>query len=193
MSPPSPEPAPDQITQPDQLDPAAAREFDPIDDERIVAVWRSHFGYLMLTSLRVVCFWRRQRLLGRLALDAREWHEGPDFYLFALSTPRVSGRFVELEVADGGDRASSARIEVEDPRSVASRIVEEIPRGRALWLARREQVRDRLRALRTSSPPPASGAVREVVRVVVRVPCRYCGSLMDEGDTRCPSCGAAQH
>ena len=43
-----------------------------------------------------------------------------------------------------------------------------------------------LAAARAGSPP----VVREVVREVVKVPCRYCGMLLIQTDRRCPGCGA---
>jgi hypothetical protein len=185
------EPPPDQVTRPDQLDPAAAREFGPLDDERIVAVWRSHPGFLLLTNLRVVFLWRTPKLLGLLGVERDEWHEGPDFLLGAIAPPRATERFVELE-EPGDGRSSSARFPVQNPRAVAAAIAHEIPSGRTLWLARRARVLERMRADRSAGPSPTPGVVREVVRVVVRVPCRYCGSLMDEGAARCPTCGAGQ-
>jgi hypothetical protein len=185
-------PAPDQVTRPDQLAPAAAREFSPLDDERIVAVWRTHSGFLVLTNLRVVSLWQRAKLFDLLGLDGSEWHEGPDFFLYALAPPRALGRFVEVEGA-AADEADRGRFLVQDPAAVAAAIAEEIPKGRALWEARRARVQAQVRALPTSTPSPPSGPVREVVRVVVRVPCRYCGCLMDEGAARCPTCGAPQH
>ena len=192
MSPPSFEPAPDQVTRPDQLEPAAARMFSPLDDETTIAVWRTHLGYLMLTTLRVVSLWRHSKLLGALGLDPDEWHEGPDFFLYDLAPPRVLGRFVEVANHDG-ENSGGARFEVKDPTTVAAAIAAEIPEGRARWKARRARVQEHLHDLQASPPVAPSGAVREIVRVVVRVPCRYCGSLMDQGAARCPTCGAAQH
>ncbi len=42
-------------------------------------------------------------------------------------------------------------------------------------------------------PPPAAGPVATYTfeRQVVKVRCRYCGTLGNEVDGRCPSCGAA--
>jgi hypothetical protein len=186
------EPAPDQVTRPDQLDAGAAREFSPLDDERIVAVWRSRSGYLVLTNLRVVSLWQRPRLLDLLGLEEGGWQEGPDFFLYGLAPPRVIGRLVELE-GPAAEEASRTRFQVQDPAAVAAAIAEEIPKGRALWEARRARVLAQIRSRSTAPSSSPRGPVREVVRVVVRVPCRYCGCLMDEGAARCPTCGAPQH
>lgn len=166
--------------------------FAPLDEERIAAVWKTHFGYLLLTNLRVVSLWHRPRILGALGLDPDEWHEGPSFFLYALEPPHPTGRFVQLESGTEGD-PESGRFEVQDPGSVATRIAEEIPRGRVLWEARRARVQDRMRSLQVGPVSPVPGPVREIIREVVRVPCRYCGCLMDEAAARCPNCGAAPH
>lgn len=38
--------------------------------------------------------------------------------------------------------------------------------------------------------PTAVQREREVIREIVRLPCRYCGSLVNQLDTKCGSCGA---
>ncbi len=180
--------APDQRTQPDQWTVAAAAAFTPIEDERVLSVWKAAAGFLVLTNFRVVTLWQPRTVLELLRAGSKEWHEGPDFFLFQLAPPAVRGAYLELTGAD----AQSFRVRVANPVEVAATISQELPRARALWLERRARVQDRLRLTepRSTSPPPP--AVREIVRVVVRVPCRYCGALMDEGSTRCPTCGAAQ-
>ncbi|MFH2008360.1 MAG: hypothetical protein ABI333_17375 [bacterium] len=41
------------------------------------------------------------------------------------------------------------------------------------------------------TPPPA--VVREVImKEIVRIPCKFCGSLMDNTERKCPDCGAPQ-
>ena len=44
-----------------------------------------------------------------------------------------------------------------------------------------------------SPPPPAPSPVvqREVVREIVKVPCRFCGTLIEVTAAKCASCGAA--
>ena len=42
------------------------------------------------------------------------------------------------------------------------------------------------------TPPSAQPVIREkeIVREIVMIPCKYCGSLMDQTVTCCPNCGA---
>jgi len=53
------------------------------------------------------------------------------------------------------------------------------------WVASIAQARRDL----PSAPSPGSGATYLIERQVVKVRCRYCGTLGNEGDPRCPSCG----
>ncbi|MCS7135771.1 MAG: hypothetical protein RMJ14_03345 [Nitrososphaerota archaeon] len=38
--------------------------------------------------------------------------------------------------------------------------------------------------------PPATPVIKEVIREVVMVPCKYCGTLFPQTETVCPNCGA---
>lgn len=40
------------------------------------------------------------------------------------------------------------------------------------------------------SAPTTQTVVKEVVREVVKIPCKYCNTLFDQLDTSCPNCGA---
>jgi len=40
------------------------------------------------------------------------------------------------------------------------------------------------------SAAPAGAVVKEVIREVVMIPCKYCGALMQQTETVCPNCGA---
>jgi hypothetical protein len=40
------------------------------------------------------------------------------------------------------------------------------------------------------SAAPSGPVVKEVIREVVMIPCKYCGSLMPQTETACPNCGA---
>ena len=65
-------------------------------------------------------------------------------------------------------------------------------RARAVYEEELRQVEAEVRA-RPLAPPagPSPPVVREVViREIVRVPCRYCGALVDQTATRCTGCGA---
>jgi hypothetical protein len=85
-------------------------------------------------------------------------------------------------------------VSVRRPRVGHPRLVLETPRGRPsfdvldpeAWSATIAQAR------RALPPPPGPGGavVHTIERQVVKVRCRYCRSLGDEVDGRCPSCGA---
>jgi predicted metallopeptidase len=36
----------------------------------------------------------------------------------------------------------------------------------------------------------AAPVVKEIIREIVMIPCKYCGGLMPQTDTTCPKCGA---
>ena len=40
------------------------------------------------------------------------------------------------------------------------------------------------------SAAPAGAVVKEVIREVVMIPCKYCGAFMQQTETVCPNCGA---
>lgn len=40
------------------------------------------------------------------------------------------------------------------------------------------------------SAAPSGVVVKEVIKEVVMIPCKYCGSLMPQTETACPNCGA---
>jgi hypothetical protein len=187
-----PPPPPDQVTTPDQLDPGARAALDFLDGEKVVHAWRTSLGFLVLTNLRLLSAWHRPKILG---FGASDWNPGPGFFLYALEPPKiVAGRFLEIKQDQAGVE-DTGRFLVQDPEAVSASITEALTSGRRAWEARRAQVSEEMRlreSVRAATPLP-SGSVREVVRVIVRVPCRYCGALMDEGAARCPTCGAAQH
>jgi hypothetical protein len=56
--------------------------------------------------------------------------------------------------------------------------------------AREERVRELSRPPPPTFAPPTVVRERVIVREVVQVPCRYCGTLRDQLATRCPACGA---
>ncbi len=181
-------PPPDvPATKPDPIDPAAVRAIDFLDGETISSVWRTSRGFLILTNLRVLSVWHQPAVLD---LGHHGWRMGLTFFLFDLDTPRViADRFVEVGSVREDD-PSASRFQVADPAGVAEAIAAGILLGRTNWQARRAKVTARLNALGSSSAAPAKETVREIVRVIVRVPCPYCGSLMDETALRCPVCGA---
>jgi len=178
-------PPPDEVTHPDQLDPAAFVQIDFLDGEKILHCWKLPRGFLVLTNLRCVRVWERRRLF-----EEAEWHTGPNFLFYNLRPPKVvAGRFVELsEVHE--ENAGSSRFLVRDPEEVCAEIEAARTPGQAAWAARRAQARRELTRSPVSGPPPGTTVVREVIHEVVKVRCRFCGNLMAVTDARCPSCGA---
>jgi hypothetical protein len=67
-------------------------------------------------------------------------------------------------------------------------------RAREVYEEELRQVEAEIRALPPASSRPTAATpavVREVViREIVRIPCRYCGALVDQTATRCVGCGA---
>ncbi|MCI4361875.1 MAG: zinc ribbon domain-containing protein [Thermoplasmata archaeon] len=190
MSAEFPPPPPDQRTIPDQLEPPARDSLELLEGEQVSRVWRTSLGFLVLTNLRVLSTWHRPTLLG---FGASDWLPGLGFFLYALRPPRVlAHRLLELDQGPG-DRPETARFLLQDPEEVCATIDAALPTGRAAWEARRARMRSEMQSRQATRAKAAAGSVREIVRVVVRVPCSYCGALMDDGAPRCPSCGATQH
>ena len=73
-----------------------------------------------------------------------------------------------------------------------------IAAGKSIWIrgpiahAARDEIAQlrSMRMVQLGQAPPGV-ATREVIsREVVRIPCRYCGHLLDQTDPRCPACFA---
>ena len=90
--------------------------------------------------------------------------------------------------------AQLRNVTVVRPRLGRARLHVEVSRGRLeldvldpeSWY---RAVADARRSFRSDAGPPA--VVHTIERQVVKVRCRYCGSLANEIDGRCPSCGAS--
>jgi hypothetical protein len=54
-----------------------------------------------------------------------------------------------------------------------------------------EAISEARRGLPAAGAPPAAVSTHVIERQVVKIRCRYCGTLGTEGDPRCPFCGAA--
>jgi hypothetical protein len=157
---------------------------DLLDGETLVRAWRTQHGFLVATNLRCLEFWRGDGLF-----TPAEWHSGAQYFFFSLRTPRVvHGRYLELE-EDTFER-KGARYAIAHPDQAATELEDLRVAGRTAWELRR--------ASAAAHPAtPAGGAsgrpmvvVREIVHEVVKIPCRYCGSLMPAAASRCPMCGA---
>jgi hypothetical protein len=184
----SPPPVPaDQVTEPDQLDPGARDQLDLLPGEHLRRCWRTAHGFLVLTNLRVTGITRRAQLF-----DSPVWRAGPSFLFYNCRPPRVVlGRFLELS-EELTENAGASRYLVHDPETVRREIEQERVAGRLAWEERRQAALAARGRLSEPMVPPGTTVVREVVRTVVKVRCRYCGNLMDETLDRCPFCAAPQ-
>lgn len=179
-------PPSDSVTQPDQIDMRALEEiaFTLFHDERILRCWKVGFGFLVMTNLRCIHVWRKPELFSH-----SDWRTGPTFFFYNLAPPQVLfGRFVQLsEAYDEG--AGSARFLVHNAAEVGEEIDEARIAGQREWATRRAHAQADLKRLVFPRLPPGTTVV---VREIVKVPCAYCGNLVESGRRQCPFCGAPQ-
>jgi len=84
-------------------------------------------------------------------------------------------------------------ISVRRPRVGRPRLALELPHGRPTFdVLEPDAWAGSIAQAKRAYPPPGSGwrAVHTIERQVVKIRCRFCGSLGNEVDGRCPSCGA---
>jgi len=82
---------------------------------------------------------------------------------------------------------------VRRPRVGRPRLALELPHGRPTFdVLEPDAWAGSITQARRAYPPPAAGwrTVHTIERQVVKIRCRFCGSLGNEVDGRCPSCGA---
>ena len=177
-------PPPDSLTRPDQIEKAALDEITLFHDEQIVRCWKVGFGFLVMTNLRCIHVWKKPELFAR-----SDWHVGPTFFFYNLGPPAVLfGRFVQLtEMFDEG--VGSARFLVHDASEIAREIDASRVAGQREWETRRARAQSDLKRLRFPRVPPGTTVV---VREIVKIPCVYCGNLVESGRRQCPFCGAPQ-
>ena len=177
-------PPPDSVTRPDQIDLPALAEIGLLQGEHVVRCWKAAYGFLVMTNLRCVHVWRKHELFAR-----SEWHASPTYFFYNLAPPEVVlGRFVQLsEVYEEG--IGPTRFLVRDAPEVCREIDAAREAGRREWFDRRSRTlagRDR------RSLPAVPPGTTVVLRQVVKIRCAFCGNLMDESYSICPSCGAPQ-
>lgn len=183
----APTPPPDLVTQPDQIGPEAGEQLDLLPGERLLRCWRTPHGFLVLTTLRCTSITRRAQLL-----EPPIWRAGPSFLFYNCAPPRVVlGRFLEL-AEEVTENAGASRFLVHDPETVRREIEQQRVQGRLAWEERRRAALAARGRVGASMAAPGTTVVREVVRTVVKVRCRFCGNLMDETLDRCPFCAAPQ-
>ncbi len=62
--------------------------------------------------------------------------------------------------------------------------------ARAVSVARRRSRENPVRGMKAETPPAPQFHERIIIREIVRIPCRFCGNLMDQTALVCPACGA---
>lgn len=187
MSPASWGPLSDTITTPAQIDREALDELRLLDGERILRVWRTGRGFLVMTNLRCVEVSRKPQLFSR-----SDWEVGPQFFFYDLGPPKVEfHRFLRL-AEEHENRVTVVRLVLHDPEAVAQEIQEARLEGQNEWLRRRARAEASLRETRERLQSGRAYATRDGVREVIKVRCTFCGNLMAATATRCPSCGAPQ-
>jgi len=187
MSPASWDLLSDALTTPAQIDREALRELRLLDGERILRVWKTGRGFLVMTNLRCVEVSRKPQLFSR-----SDWELGPQFFFYNLGPPKVEfHRFLRL-TEEHEDRAVVLRLVLHDPAAVAQEIHEARREGQNEWLRRRAHAEATLRESRERLQAGKVYATRDGVREVIKVRCSFCGNLMAATATRCPSCGAPQ-
>lgn len=175
------------VTTPAQIEREALRHLYLLDGERILRVWKSVRGFLVMTNLRCQEVRRRSQLF-----SSSDWEAGPNFFFYNLAPPKVEfHRFLRL-TEEHQDGTLAVRFILHDPFSVAEEIAAARAAGQEEWLRRRSRAESALRESRARLQAGKLYTYREGYREVIRVRCSFCGNLMPATAARCPSCGAPQ-
>lgn len=188
MSPAGPTVPTETATTPVQIEGEAFDQIHFLEGERILRVWKTGRGFLVMTNLRCTEVSRKPQLFGH-----RNWEAGPSFFFYDLAPPKVEfQRFLRLSEAHEG-RAVVLRFIVHDPSSVAGEIEEARLSGQNEWLRRRALSERTLRESRERWESSGRAfTIRGGIRQPIKVRCGFCGNLIDVAATRCPFCGAPQ-
>lgn len=178
----------DTVTTPARIEPEARRQVRLLEGERILRVWKTGGGFLIMTNLRVTEVLRRPQVF-----SPSDWEAGPSFFFYDLAPPKVEfRRFLRLVEEKTEGRAAAVRLFLHDPLDVALEIEAARVEGRDEWLRRRARVEGGLREAQKRWEASLRLAGRTGERPVLRVRCGYCGNLIDAAAARCPYCGAPQ-
>ena len=178
---------PDTDTTPAQIDRDALAEIHLLDGERILRVWKTARGFLVMTNLRCTDILRKPQVFA-----PSDWEAGPSLFFYNLAEPRVEfHRFLRLSDEHEG-RQVVLRFYLHDPEAIAREIEAARAAGRSEWLQRRARSEAVIRMARQRWETAQSFAARGGPRPVVRVRCGYCGNLIDATAMRCSFCGAPQ-
>ena len=185
MSPPGWDPPPDLVTSPVQIEKEALYQIHFLEGERVLRVWKTGRGYLVMTNLRCTEVSRRPQVFG-----AHDWEAGPNFFFYNLAAPKVEfQKFLRLS-EDREERALVVRFLLHDPSTVAQEIEEARHAGQNEWLRRRAQAEASVRESERRWESGRGYASRDGYRQLIRVRCSFCGNLIEVTASRCPFCGA---
>ncbi|MGI0053596.1 MAG: hypothetical protein ACREC5_02085 [Thermoplasmata archaeon] len=142
-------------------------------------------GFLVLTD-------RRLLYVSRPTLGHRRYT--PEYEVALPGLDRISvhpGRLRTTVSINDQEFRFSRLFRPVDPGVVLS-FRTEVVRARGALLEALARAASSAAAPRERGDGPAAPVVqREVIREVVRIPCRYCRQLVDITELRCPSCGAS--
>ncbi len=174
-------------TQPDPIDEGAYQAISLLGEERVLRCWAIAHGFVVLTNLRCLSVLRPELLLWK-----GDWTLGPELPFYNLAVPTVvAGRYVSLR-EETPVSGTTLRFAARHPENVRAEIEAAIAPGRRDWEALRRQPRVSASTRVQPGPGGSTVYVEEVVRTIVKVPCRYCGALIESTVSRCPLCGAPQ-
>jgi hypothetical protein len=177
----------DAVTTPAQIEREAFLQIRLLDGERILRVWKTGRGYLVMTNLRCTEVSRKPQVF-----SPSDWEAGPNFFFYDLAPPRVEfHRFLRLS-EEKGKRGAVLRLFLHDPDEVAQEIQTARLAGQNEWLKRRARSEAAIRRAQERWETAVPFAGRDGVKPVIRVRCGYCGNLVDASASRCPYCGAPQ-
>ena len=175
------------VTTPVQIEFEALRQIHLLDGERLLRVWRTGRGFLVMTNLRCIEVARKPQVF-----STSDWEAGPSFFFYNLAPPRVElFRFLRLS-EQREERTLVMRFFLHDPSEVAQEIQAARLAGQDEWLRRRAAAEGALRQSRERWQAGHPFAFGEGAHRVIRVRCGFCGNLIDVTATRCPFCGAPQ-
>ena len=181
------DPTADTVTTPAQIEREALREVHLLDGERILRVWKTGRGFLVMTNLRCTEVGRKPQLF-----SPSDWEVGPSFFFYNLAPPKVEFHRLLRLTEEKEKRAAVLRLFLHDPDEVAREIEAAREEGQREWLKRRTRAEAALREARERWESAVPFAGRNGRRPVIRVRCGYCGNLIDGAAARCPYCGAPQ-
>ncbi|MDE1820351.1 MAG: zinc ribbon domain-containing protein [Euryarchaeota archaeon] len=146
---------------------------------------------LLIVTARGCCFARRKVLILGKDPNATYFIDPESEVDFVRDYYLTSG-LLDLREEPNGLRAvcvGSFSYYVDDP----STVFQQVYRAKENALARIAPILPRGGGHSMTGHDGPVTVVREVVREIVRIPCKYCGSLVDVTAKACPQCGAPFH